>query len=193
MLPFHRELTAKHSGLKSSSLLDLWFVLVDNEPAGSTTTVISQGPTPFVSWSATEMKFFHALLCPASTVRRLDGQPSTARLRLSSPTSQSLYSDPTTETRIPPPLSLPCSVWGKPGREPGFWTDSWLPGRLSGVQTPSRPLTSTTAASRSSLGHSHGEWKTFPSGGARFQSLHLVCRLCRRARPQRRDWRCRTS
>lgn len=65
VLPFHRELTAKYSGLKSSSLLDLWFVLVDNEPAGSTTTVISQGPTPFVSWSATEIKFstpFSALL-----------------------------------------------------------------------------------------------------------------------------------
>lgn len=81
VLPFHREMTAKYSARKSSSLLDLRFVLVDNEPAGSaTTTVTSHGPTPFVSWSATEIKFFHALLCPASTVRRLDGQPSTARL-----------------------------------------------------------------------------------------------------------------
>jgi hypothetical protein len=198
VLPFHREMTAKYSGVKSSSP-SRSVACVDDELAGSTTTVISQGPRPFVSWSAIEIKFFHALLSLISTVRRLDGLSSTTRLQLSTPTSQSLYPDPTTETRIPPRPSLPRSVWGKPGREPGFLTDSWLPRTAAPSfwgadgQTPSGPLTSAHCCI-SILTHPHGEWKTgIPSGGARFWSLHVVCRLCRGARRGRRDWRCRTS
>lgn len=58
--------------------------------------------------------------------------PSAGRATLHRSSATLLADEPITlsganyRNKHPSASTLPCSVWGKPGREPGFLTDSWL-------------------------------------------------------------------